>query len=72
LKEAKKLGFARAIAPEAARAESNSEQGLSLQLVHGLADLVADIAAAGRQRADDGRKTAGRPAAEDRRRRDVG
>jgi len=72
LKEAKKLGFARAIAPEAARAESNSEQGLSLQLVHGLADLVADIAAAGRQRTDDGRQRTGPPTSEDRRRRDVG
>src|SRR3979411_1394331 len=42
LKEAKKLGFARAIAPEAARAESGSEQGLSLQFVNSLASLVAD------------------------------
>src|SRR5499433_2384863 len=69
LKEAKKLGFARAIAPEAARAESSSEQGLSLQLVSSLASLVADIAAAGRRRPDDGRQSTPRPASEDRRRR---
>jgi len=72
LKEAKKLGFARAIAPEAARAESSSEQGLSLQLVGSLASLVADIAAAGRRRPDDGRQSAARPTSEDRRRREVG
>src|SRR5437016_11271776 len=47
VKEAKKLGFGRAIAPEAARAESTSEQGLALQFVNSLATLVADIAARG-------------------------
>jgi DNA repair protein RadA/Sms len=46
LKEAQKLGFTRAIAPEAARSEGN-EQALSLQLVGKLGDLVADIAAVG-------------------------
>src|SRR5712672_612123 len=47
LKEAKKLGFARAIIPEAARAEAVSEPGLQLQSVGGLATLVADIAQRG-------------------------
>jgi len=46
LKEAQKLGFARAIAPEAARSEGG-EQALSLQVVGNLSDLVADIAALG-------------------------
>ena len=46
LKEAQKLGFARAIAPEAARSEGN-EQALLLQLVGKLSDLVADIATLG-------------------------
>jgi DNA repair protein RadA/Sms len=55
LKEAQKLGFARAIAPEAARSEGGSESGLSLQSVGSLATLVADIAANGRQRTDDRR-----------------
>jgi DNA repair protein RadA/Sms len=43
LKEAQKLGFARAIVPEAARSEA-SEQALSLQFVAKLTSLVADIA----------------------------
>jgi DNA repair protein RadA/Sms len=47
IKEAKKLGFARAILPEAARAEAVSEPGLMLQPVGGLATLVADIAQRG-------------------------
>jgi DNA repair protein RadA/Sms len=47
IKEAKKLGFARAIVPEAARAEAVSEPGLVLQPVGGLATLVADIAQRG-------------------------
>jgi DNA repair protein RadA/Sms len=55
LKEAQKLGFARAIAPEAARSEGGNESGLSLQSVGSLATLVADIAANGRQRTDDRR-----------------
>jgi len=45
LKEAQKLGFARAILPEAARAEAPDEPGLSLQNVSSLASLVADIVA---------------------------
>jgi DNA repair protein RadA/Sms len=62
LKEAKKLGFARAVLPEAGRAEGTSEQGLSLQAVRGLASLVADIAATGRPRTTD----AGRRRRDDR------
>ena len=54
LKEAQKLGFARAILPEAARAEGASEPGLSLQSVSSLAALVADIAAGGKT--EDGRQ----------------
>ena len=44
LKEAQKLGFARAIVPEAARSEGR-EQALSLQFVAKLTDLVVGIAA---------------------------
>jgi DNA repair protein RadA/Sms len=51
-KEAQKLGFARAVAPE-----GGGEQGLTLQPVSSLADLVAAIAAGGRQRADDRERT---------------
>src|SRR5262244_401954 len=40
LKEAQKLGFARAILPESARAEAVSEAGLSLKPVSSLANLV--------------------------------
>ena len=54
LKEAQKLGFARAVLPEAARAEGMNEAGLSLQSVGSLAGLVADIAARGT--IDDGRR----------------
>src|SRR5246127_234474 len=53
LKEALKLGFARAIVPEAARVERMSEGGLALELVTNLANLVADIVAAGRRTTDD-------------------
>src|SRR5579862_7382053 len=42
LKEAKKLGFARAIMPEAVRSEAGGE--LALETVASLANLVADIA----------------------------
>jgi DNA repair protein RadA/Sms len=49
LKEAAKLGFTRAVVPEAVRGEAN-EQGLKLAEVAGLATLVADIAARGRGR----------------------
>ena len=47
LKEAQRLGFTRAIAPEEA-----NEQGFSVRSVDNLANLVADIA--GRRRTDDG------------------
>ena len=49
LKEAAKLGFVRAVVPEAARAEA-AEPGLKVIEVGNLASLVADIAARGRQR----------------------
>ena len=42
LKEAQKLGFTRAIVPEAARAEA--PDGFSLTTIGALANLVADIA----------------------------
>jgi DNA repair protein RadA/Sms len=62
LKEAKKLGFLRAVLPEGGRNESGPEPGLSLQTVGGLAGLVADIAATGRQgrarHSDDGPRSA--------------
>jgi DNA repair protein RadA/Sms len=51
LKEAQKLGFARAFLPEAARGETISEIGLTLTGIGGLADLVADIAQRGKRRA---------------------
>ncbi len=47
LKEAAKLGFARAIVPEAARAAAGADPGLAITTVGGLATLVADIAARG-------------------------
>jgi DNA repair protein RadA/Sms len=59
LKEAKKLGFARAIIPEAARAEAVSEPGLQLQSVGGLATLVADIAQRGTRPARPERRAVG-------------
>jgi len=46
LKEAQKLGFTRAVVPEAARSEA--PDGFSLRAIGTLASLVADIA-------DDGR-----------------
>jgi DNA repair protein RadA/Sms len=49
LKEAAKLGFTRAVAPETTRGETG-EPGLKLAEVAGLATLVADIAAHGRGR----------------------
>src|SRR3954466_8409279 len=54
LKAAKKLGFGRAVIPEAARSESDS--GLTLDGVGALSKLVADIAARGTrpQRSDRG------------------
>jgi DNA repair protein RadA/Sms len=59
LKEAKKLGFGRAVIPEAARSDSDSS--LTLEGVGALSKLVADIAARGTrpQRSDR------RPADED-------
>jgi DNA repair protein RadA/Sms len=42
LKEAQKLGFTRAIVPEAARAEA--PDGVALSTVGSLSSLVADIA----------------------------
>ena len=57
LKEAAKLGFTRAIVPEAARGEAG-EPGLKVSDVASLANLVADIAArgnqAGKSRGQDG------------------
>ncbi len=47
LKEAAKLGFGRAILPEAARGEAGGDAGLSLTPIGGLSGLVADIAARG-------------------------
>jgi DNA repair protein RadA/Sms len=49
LKEAAKLGFARAVVPETARAET-AEPGLMVTDVGSLASLVADIAALGKAR----------------------
>jgi len=46
LKEAQKLGFARAVLPESARGEAG-EPGIALSTVDNLASLVADIAARG-------------------------
>jgi DNA repair protein RadA/Sms len=56
LKEARKLGFARAVVPEAARVEGMSEGGLALELITNLASLVADIVAAGRRTTGDRRR----------------
>jgi DNA repair protein RadA/Sms len=46
LKEAQKLGFARAVAPESARSETPGE-GFALNSVDALVSLVSDIAARG-------------------------
>jgi DNA repair protein RadA/Sms len=43
VKEAQKLGFVRAIVPEAARSEGSAEQELKLQFIGRLTALVADI-----------------------------
>src|ERR1700742_5040138 len=45
LKEAAKLGFTRAFAPDAARTDAGSDSGLALKAIASLTDLVADIAA---------------------------
>src|SRR4029077_10009220 len=47
LKEAAKLGFTRAFAPEAARGETGADSGLALTAIGSLTDLVAGIAASG-------------------------
>jgi len=52
LKEAAKLGFGRAIVPEAARAEAG-DGGLKVTDVASLSSLVADIAARGTKRSGD-------------------
>ncbi len=51
LKEAAKLGFGRAVLPEAARGETGGDAGLALSPIGGLSSLVADIAARGTPRA---------------------
>ncbi len=58
LKEAAKLGFARAVIPEAARAEAGADPGLALTAVGGLATLVADIAATGTPKRGSGPRSA--------------
>jgi DNA repair protein RadA/Sms len=62
LKEAQKLGFTRAVVPEAARGETGADETLSLELVSRLTSLVANIAAArkapGAQHPHDDRKKA--------------
>ncbi len=47
LKEAAKLGFGRAIIPEAGRADTAAESGLAITAIAGLSTMVADIAARG-------------------------
>jgi DNA repair protein RadA/Sms len=59
LKEAQKLGFARAIMPDAARAEGRGESGLAQEYVTSLTNLVADIAARGRRPARAERRAVG-------------
>ena len=49
LKEAAKLGFTRAFAPDAARGEAGADSGLTLNAIGSLTDLVADIAANGKR-----------------------
>lgn len=56
MKEAQKLGFARAVMPDASRGES--EGGLTLESVSSLATLVADIAARGTRPARPERRAA--------------
>ena len=52
IKEAAKLGFARAIVPDTARSDLPDDTALRLTTVGGLADLVSAIAAKGRPRVD--------------------
>ena len=61
LKEAAKLGFTRAFAPDAARGEAGADSGLVLNAIGSLTDLVAEIAASGkRAQARDARRPPGR------------
>jgi DNA repair protein RadA/Sms len=56
LKEAAKLGFTRAVLPDAARGEADSDARMTLSAVGSLVSLVAEIAKPenGRRTADDG------------------
>src|SRR5262247_2099498 len=56
LKEAKKLGFGRAVIPEAARSEGDN--GLTLEGIGALSKLVADIAARGTRAQHSDRRAA--------------
>jgi DNA repair protein RadA/Sms len=56
LKEAVKLGFKRAVIPEAARGEAVPDGGLQVTTVATLSSLVADIAAEGAPGRKTGRK----------------
>jgi DNA repair protein RadA/Sms len=64
LKEAQKLGFARAVVPETARSEAN-DPGLALNGVGSLIGLVSAIAARGDKSRGKPRPNDGAPAAED-------
>jgi DNA repair protein RadA/Sms len=58
LKESAKLGFARAVLPEAARGEAgDGKSGLTANYVGGLTGLVADIAALGKPRQNAAQNT---------------
>jgi DNA repair protein RadA/Sms len=57
LKEAVKLGFKRAVIPEAARSDAAPDGGLQVTTVASLSTLVADIAAEGAPGRKPGRKT---------------
>jgi DNA repair protein RadA/Sms len=54
LKEAAKLGFGRAVLPEAARGEIGGDAGLALNTIGSLTTLVAEIAAQGSPRGNRG------------------
>ena len=53
IKEAAKLGFTRAIIPEAARSDAAAESAVILSTVGNLADLVSTIAAKGKPRGQE-------------------
>jgi DNA repair protein RadA/Sms len=57
LKEAAKLGFGRAVLPESARGDVGGDAGLALTSVGGLTSLVADIAARGSPKGNQGNRT---------------